>query len=395
MKVIILNWKNGENDPFTVFNAALKKQFEAHGRNVEIIEITSENWISEVINQIPEGIEFIITWQGLHSNIRMNDQGDSLWDLLKIPLISLHGDHPAHMPINHQLESAYCFHLYFDAEHARYSNRHFRRAYAARTTHIPKLSTEHPLEEQSGEFFVFAKNITDPSDTEKRWQANFEKPLFDTYMQVAETFKSRITQTSEYTEIHDLIDEVIEKNNLEWLYPSTNISAFHQIHSQLDFYARNYRSVVALKSLREFPVHIYGRGWENHAKAAASQHKFHPGLDMAESQKLYYSRYGIIDISPTKGFHDRTMRAMSNKQGFISSANLEDAFNNIEDYQSLFFDFRDNTLAERCALVMHAPEQHRHNAKLFANQYYEKFHFQAFINKIESLSQSIPRQNIK
>ena len=38
MKVVILNWKRGENDPFTVMNTTIRQHFQACGKNVEVIE---------------------------------------------------------------------------------------------------------------------------------------------------------------------------------------------------------------------------------------------------------------------------------------------------------------------------------------------------------------------
>ena len=44
MKAVILNWRLGENDPFSVVNATICSHFRACGKNVELIEITDADW---------------------------------------------------------------------------------------------------------------------------------------------------------------------------------------------------------------------------------------------------------------------------------------------------------------------------------------------------------------
>ena len=147
-----------ENDPFSVVNATLEQHFRACGKNVEVIEISASDWDSRITAIGPESIEFAFTWQGLGSQISVGEPSESFWDHYRIPLICVHGDHPSHMPLNHQLESRYCFHLYVNAESARYSNRYFRRARGASVIDIPQLFREPRLERWTGDYFVVARH---------------------------------------------------------------------------------------------------------------------------------------------------------------------------------------------------------------------------------------------
>jgi hypothetical protein len=113
---------------------------------------------------------------------------------------------------------------------------------------------------------------------------------------------------------------------------------------------------------------------------------FEPGRNMADSQELYYTRFGLIDVSPSKGLHDRTRRAMVNGTGFLSSANLEDSFTEIARFASLFFTFRAHELPERCSTVMRDPDGHQEMAQRFANLYHDRFHFREFVNRIDHLA---------
>lgn len=385
---MILNWKDGENDPFTVVNGAIRQHFHACGKNVEVIEVSEDGWAARLAELAPAGVEFAFTWQGLGSSATVGDRGESLWERLKIPLICVHGDHPSHMPVNHQLESRYCFHLYANADYARYSNRHFRRLRSASVIDIPQVHREPRLERRAGDYFVVAKNITDPLITERLWRERLDKPALDIYMMAAETLKSRIAAES-YVEIHDVLDDLIAERNLEWLSASANITAYHQYHSYLDHYLRSHKTVAVVTSLREFPLRIYGRGWDRIAQSAPASHVFEAGRNMADSQDLYYTRFGLIDVSPSKGLHDRTRRAMVNGGGFLSSANLEDSFADIGRFDSLFFSFKAHELQEKCAGVLRDPDSHTALAQQFAHTYHDRFHFRDFVNRLDHLAKLV------
>jgi len=385
MMAVILNWKAGENDPFTVINETLRQHFRACGKNVEVIEITDREWHARLGRLASGGVEFAITWQGLGSGAKFDEAGQSLWDHLRIPLICIHGDHPSHMPANHQLESRYCFHLYTNSEFARYSNRHFRRRRSAGVIDIPRLHSEPRLARRAGDYFVFAKNIADPADAETRWRQQLPKPLADSYMTAAETLKSLIA-SGPYVEIHDVLDELVIQHGWGHLRPDGDINQYHNYHSVLDHYVRNYKSATVVAALRDFPLRIYGRGWDRIAQRAPSSHVFERGRNMADSQDLYYTRFGLVDVSPSKRLHDRTRRAMVNGSGFLSSANLEDSFTNIGRFDSLFFSFRPSELAEKCAAVVRDPEGHRAVAEQFADLYHDTFHFRHFVNRIEQMA---------
>ncbi len=385
MKVVILNWKAGENDPFTFVNQTIRQHFHACGKNVEVIEITDATWPTRLEQLAPTGVEFAFTWQGLGSYVMLGDGSHSLWDHLKIPLICIHGDHPSHMPRNHQLESRYCFHLYNNAESARYSNRHFRTKRGAGLIDIPQLHREARLQRKSGDYFVMVKNVYDPAATETAWRERLSKQLQSAYMMAAETLKARIA-AEPYVDLHDALDEVIVRNELEWLAPAMNIGAYHEYHRDLDHYLRSHKAITALSSLREFPVRIYGRGWERIAQTAPASHAFEQGRFMADSQQLYYSSYGLVDVSPSKGLHDRTRRAMANGTGFLSSANMEDSFADIEQFGSLFFGFGVNDLPDKAAAVVRDPEAHAAVAQRFGYAYHNRFHFRSFVNQLEHLA---------
>lgn len=392
LKTIILNWKQGENDPFTVFNKAIRHHFEACGKIVQVVEITDEGWAGQLAELALQGIDFVFTWQGLGSDVVVDDNGrqKSLWDLLRVPLICLHGDHPSHNPEKHQCESRYCFHLYLDAEFARYSNCHFRRLRGAAVIDWPKLYIESPIQHQAGEHFVIAKNLTDPLAFERRWLREHDQALYEVLMAVAEVLKHRIA-SEPYVDVHAAIDQLIDGYDLERIRPEIDAKLYHLFHSEQEMYCRNYKSLSVVVALRDFPVHIYGRGWERIAKEAPANLVFKPGLDMVQSQTLFHTRYGIIDVSPAKSLHDRTLRAMANGSAFLTNACLEGMFADITRYAPLFYSLDSGQLEERCAAVMADPDLHRDLARQFANVYHDRTYHKEFVFKLDLLANSVTR----
>jgi hypothetical protein len=167
MKIGIINWKEGETDPFTVFSLTLREEFEKWGREVVIIP-----YAKEIGTHLPaaraQGLDFVVTWQGLGSRLRRDGAEVCLWDEWQLPLFCLHGDHPCQNPANHFAGSRYVRHFYSAASFTRYANRHFPRVHAGLTFKVPLLHRRQRAPELSGDFFVFAKNITEPTVTIER-----------------------------------------------------------------------------------------------------------------------------------------------------------------------------------------------------------------------------------
>lgn len=391
MKTLILNWKNGENDPFSVLNRAIERHFRACGKQTEILQITDAQWAGQVAEALAGGVDFVYTWQGIGSTARVNDTGESFWDRVRVPLVCVHGDHPAHMPANHQLDSRHCFHLYTNADFARYANRHFRRLRSAAVIDIPQLFFEPQVASFTGEHFVVIKNVDDPAVQQAHWRQTLDGRTAAAYLAAAEALTARLLAGG-YVEIHDVLDGLIDEEAWQWLAPANDARAYHAYHSALDFYVRSWKSIAAVAALADFPLHVYGRGWDRLAQRAPAHHRYFAGRAMADTAPLYASRYGLVDVSPSKLLHDRTRRAMVLGTAFLSSANLEDRLPGFECHAPLFYDFRPGELAAKCAAVVAAPQAHVERCRTFAREYHDTFHFRRFVDRLDELARSVDRQ---
>jgi hypothetical protein len=180
--------------------------------------------------------------------------------------------------------------------------------------------------------------------------------------------------------LHDIVDANIESSkDLCGLLKPENFAAFNTIHSQLDFYLRNYKAVSLVKALKDIPIRIYGSGWENVKRDNNPNHEFRPGLNAAESQVLFYSEYGILDVSPFKGLHDRSIRAMANRTSFLSNACMDGSFPDLEKYSALFYSFVGDDLRGRASAIMDNPGAHRDLALDFSKRFRERYPGSGFV----------------
>jgi len=112
MNILLINWKNGENNPFGYFNENLKEKFQEFGCNSFIVDYDSNflTRISEIT--IDKYIHLAITHQGIGSDLQLNSDKKCFWELVQIPLLLLHSEHPSFMSNNHIIDNKYVVHSY-------------------------------------------------------------------------------------------------------------------------------------------------------------------------------------------------------------------------------------------------------------------------------------------
>ena len=173
MNLILVNWSQGENDPFTYFNKGLKEKFEEQGCNVFIVEFNNDIAanIKRIQNHIP--INLAITHQGIGSSTKLNNPNVNIWEYFNIKLVALHSDHPSHAPSNHMEDSKFVVHAYSNPAFTKYSNKHTTRKYPAITIPVPSFFrrlNDAVETKRRGKYFVFPKNLDDTKASLNKWK---------------------------------------------------------------------------------------------------------------------------------------------------------------------------------------------------------------------------------
>ncbi|MBC5764326.1 hypothetical protein [Ramlibacter albus] len=322
MTIGLLNWADAENDPFTAFNAALKLEFEACGRDVVVIPLGA-TFRTALETAMARGLDYVLAWQGVGSAFARKTGGPCIWDELELPLFCIHGDHPCHMPPNHAAQSTHVRHWYGAASFARYANRHFPRTHRAETIDPVVVYRKARFLPPEGDWFVFPKNLDDVELTLQQWRERFPRPLYTLLADCVEAIRAAL-RTGRPTDHHEVIDHVLAERDIGALVariPGVDATSMaHSLHDELDKTYRNVLSEHVLDELADVPLRVYGRGWERHAARGNPRHQFHPAGKAADNEHLYYSGWGIVDVAPAfDSVHDRTLRAIACRTSFLAA----------------------------------------------------------------------------
>jgi hypothetical protein len=394
MNILILNWSQGENDPFTYFNKLLAKNFEALGRNPIIVNLDSD-FDKNMNDAISKGIDFCITWQGIGSDIKQGAENITIWEYFKIPLFCLHGDHPCHKPIHHQDSSNYLQHLYATPSMARFANHNINRIRPALFVNMPNFfkgnfSSEGNLK---GDYFILPKNLDDTTLTLNTWEAQFSKKLYKYFFEIADAIKGEIN-FGNLRDHHKIIDTMLNEEFFDALKDQfkvrDEIALRYLTHQVSDKLYRNLMSEHILSELADVRVKIFGRGWGRFSAINNKNHEFLAFNNAMDGDFQFQSQYGIIDVPPIcDSLHDRTLRAASKQCGFVigSSWNHQEFLG--ADFSNLFYTGKENDLREKAEMVMRDPLGHKQLASEFDALYKQNFSFYRFLKDLEILARHI------
>lgn len=387
MKILLITWQQGENNPFDYFNSQLKKQFELIGCIVSMIDL-DDNFISNLNSHSKADVA--ITWQGLGSNIN-TDEGVNLWEKMKTQLVCLHGDHPCHMPFNHEVDNAYVHHIYAAPSFARYANTYFNKSHPAIYYLFPNIFSPRNIKvERTGNFFVFPKNLDPITEIFNTWKINLRPKTSQFLIEAADIIISDY-ELNLFKDHHSTIDELITREKFDQLLIENDVtneaSLFHELHSLLDKVYRNYASEQVINLLQNYPVKIYGRGWDSFKERNNSKHEYFEFDSVANGDFQFDSNYGIIDIAPSiDSLHDRLFRAISRGGAFISNSLLSHTSLIDKEFDNLFYRIDNNNLQETAEKIMTSPKEHLDACETFSISYNQKNSFYNFYLYLVSLT---------
>jgi len=394
MYIAILNWKNGENDPFTLFSNCLKTSFERAGRPAVVVNL-DENTL-QTISTLAPSLSFVFTWQGLGLNLGQTDTNKTrIWDELKLPLIINHGDHPCHMMAHHRGESDYAQHIYAAPSFALFANKHIPRKIAASFIQSPSWFNNEVNGNFAGNYFVFPKNLDDTQQTLAVWHEAEQKVLGHFLLAAFETIQYELTLKNQ-RDHHQVIDEMLLPDILERLKIELNTDSEYliqlHVHALLDKVYRNILSEHVVTELHDVPIKIYGRGWDRFKVQNNPKHEYLDFDKVGDNAFQFSSHFGVLDASPIyDNLHDRTLRAIGNQSSFLSGSGWD--FENMLGYGfgNLFFNTQSGNLLANAERVMTAPLQHREQCIAFSNAYRQRYSAYGYIKEIERMSESLRR----
>jgi hypothetical protein len=387
MRIIILNWSDGENDPFSYFNQQFRQQLGDLGHEVHLVPYNALLSSTLHLIQAAAPIDVVLSWQGLGSMTSDAPNGPTLWEQLGIPLVCLHGDHPCYKPANHQPSSHHVMHLYTVTAFARDANRLIPRQWPALFEEIPSFFVAPAAApEFQGDYFILPKNLRDVVETRRRWKHSCDAATYRMLSAGADAIEQAYRNGND-RDHHEVILDTLASPIPEMVRAGRAngeiVDLVFQLSRELDQVHRNFASAFVLDALPDVPIRVYGQGWERFASRGNPQHTFHPFDRLAQGDWQYHSAFGIIDIAPHRSsLHDRTLRALRHGAGFLISSSWRRDEPIHQEFAGLFFAGDANALAAKVDAVRNDPAAHRARVELFASEFDALFSMDAFMARV-------------
>jgi hypothetical protein len=350
------------NDALAAAGRAHRKLFEVAGH--EFVEINfSEAGAEELLNRTirEQSIEFVYSAAGAGADFRGTTPDGkelNLWELMRVPFISLKGDSPVYYFARHIMPTPWHACLYFFPEHLDLRRR------LPLTPALYGLVPPRPydmIDKRQVDFrkkekgkLLFLKNGNDPEKLVQMWRNVTAPATFIVLTELAGELVSGIN-----TEIGYDIDGFVTSYLFDkgWdIREFTNLRLFFV--AQLDDYLRRIKSTMVADALADFPVEIHGFNWE-HFDFSHRRATYIPGGDYSESKQQIIDSLGIVDMSPNtqRAPHDRAMRAfglctlcVTNEQRYF-----KEQFSNSDLFS---YRFEKEHLAAKIADVLEHPKRY-------------------------------------
>jgi hypothetical protein len=386
VRIILLNWSAGENDPFSYFNQQFQRQLAHLGHEVHIVPLDELLGDTLCAIQAVGRIDLVFTWQGLGSAIGDSATGKTVWEQLNIPLVCLHGDHPCHNPLNHQQSSRHVLHVYLVPSFQRDANRLISRDWPALFDSLPNFITVPDiLPEFDGEYFVLPKNFTDHVETRRGWRQRCDDATYRVLCACADAIEQEYLSGSQRDHHEVMLDQLpgtISERVRAGEADAATAELIFQIGRELDHVYRSVASAFVLQSLPDVPIHVYGRGWERFVALGNPLHVFRPAERLGQNDSQFASSWGIIDIAPiNQALHDRTLRAMRRGAGFLLSSAWRRGEPIHDDFSGLFYSGSRGDLPSKIERIRRDPEAHRREVRGFSDAFDTAFPMTAFLER--------------
>jgi len=313
-KNIIAIVGQNENDALAVAARDVMALMKPFGFDGHVVSLYDANWSAQFNDIVRAGIVFV--WANAGVGARMYQEGKIVWDVAKIPFISVLADQPGMMPDNHHINSryvanGYSFKDYFDLQ--RNFIKSPQMSFVVPHGLVPNPHRDKIPWSKRPRRMVFLKSGGDPEACRRGWQ-NFPALLRAVIEESIAEILRRPTG-----DINPIIFSILENSNI-------NVSRQHDIYysiiHEVDTYIRQYRSTLMTKALCRVPADIIGARWD-HIDQSAARARFYPAINAGEVAALMAETQYVVNTTPnfSSGSHERVPNAFAAKACIITDNN--------------------------------------------------------------------------
>jgi hypothetical protein len=297
-------------------------------------------------------IAFALSMSGIGTDLVLRDQG-LLWEATKVPMFNWSCDHPSHFPSRHAIRSRFLLHGYVFPDHARYNIRHLNPNGMAFSVHIgmpprglfPRVPL--PLGERNGRI-IFSKSGGDTNAIEATWRTRVpavRQILFD----AAEALFHSSTE-----DFVPVLQRVAEPRGL--LLDGNNELTLALLR-ELDFYIRYRRGNLVMQTLLDYPVDVFGTGWD-HIPWTGARAVFHGPITWRAAVEQLPHFLGCLSINPLveQSVHDRVFFALAACVAPVTDGNTFSRAN-MPGLEPYYFDFTRERIAQAADALLADPAE--------------------------------------
>jgi hypothetical protein len=334
---------------------SLGRDFGALGLGFHEISLTDQEHFLENLRKVKfEEVKLVYSWVSMGLGIKLRSQDGSevdLWDDIRLPFITFHGDSPAYFFDRHVVPDSKFVSIYGFDEH-----RDLRK----RLPHVngpldvvwPPTLDEIPIEQldfdkkKNGKI-LFLKNGKDPARLRQLWASCLGPRPLQAIHDLASELESNLDNPAN-NQIDDLVARYFNENGFD-IERLLKLRLF--FIAQLDDYLRALKCTRMAEALMDLPVEIRGNNWE-HLDFTGKKATYIDECDYTKSIGLVRESLGLIDVSPNTVTrpHDRLMRAygahtfcLTNEQKFLQE---------LPHFDRLTFRFEKENLQQQVAYLL-------------------------------------------
>lgn len=299
-ETIVLYKGQSQYDVLRVMIEDLAEGFKSLGYKTEIIDLMETEALDK-LQQVKGKIKCFISFNG--NGLGIDVKGVPIYDVLHIPLIAWHVDHPFYLkarlcaPIENMIQV-----ISNQNNYEFYVNEYRLPGTISKCLQLGgarKVDRIIPYAERTNGLVFFGSYSNNLDDMKENLKLG--NPAFQTLL--SSTAEEALFE--EERELYEIFYSNLEKkgvapNDL----PKDNLMP---VMAAIDDYVRTYRRTHVLKALKDFPITIYGNGWEKFDKSHKHNMTLLPAQGFVETNVIMANSKLVLNIMPNNrtGIHDR------------------------------------------------------------------------------------------
>lgn len=315
-KVLLFQWAGSAYDSLRGLLRLVGSELQEEGVEVISVTIDTPDFQSSLLHLLATGnVICAIGMSGVGADAFVNNEC-LLWEKAKVPFFNWNCDHPCYFPSRHAIRSPYLLHGYVFPDHARYTQEHLNPNGVAFSAHLgippSRIFGDRPfsISERNGRI-VFTKSSADTLAIEAKWRA-MPPPIRQLAFAGAEELAHR--STGEFLPTFQRLAESLG------IHLSGNSALTLALIREVDAYIRFRRTNLVLEALKDYPIDVYGVGW-NHIDLQGRRAVLKGPIPWSEMTPVLPRYLGCLSLNPLieESVHDRTFFAIG--AGVVPIAN--------------------------------------------------------------------------